>query len=141
MSRVLGIDFGDRRVGIAVSDPDRKISLPGGTISWSRHGELVEKLQAICREKEVRQVVVGLPRSLDGGDGPRAKKTRKWAAEIETVLELPVSLWDERLTSRMAEREIHAMGGKTGRDKGRVDEIAATLILQSYLDSLDRGDR
>ena len=80
-------------------------------------------------------VVIGLPRSLTGADGPRARKTRNWADELEKALNLKVSLWDERLTSRLAQREIHSMGEKVGRNKGRVDEVAASLLLQSYLDS------
>ncbi|MFC2075586.1 Holliday junction resolvase RuvX [candidate division KSB1 bacterium] len=134
MGRVLAIDYGDRRVGLAVSDPDRLISFPRGFITWSGKRELMGKLAEFCRENEIGTVVVGLPRSLNGEEGPRAQLTRKWAGELQQTLKLEISFWDERFSSRQAQREIHSMGERVGKRKGRVDEIAASLLLQSYLD-------
>jgi putative Holliday junction resolvase len=147
--RVLGLDVGDRRIGVAVSDPDRRFALPLNSIDRARGGEL-SAIADLARQDEVDEVVVGLPLSLSGESGPQAASTSAFAAEIERHLGLTVHLWDERLSTREAERLVsdeRRGGGRRRADRSRVaaadtDAIAASIILQAYLDSerLQNGD-
>jgi len=132
--RLMGLDLGERRIGVAVSDPSRVLARGIEVIER----RLVEKdLEAIARlaeEYEVETIVVGYPRRLDGTAGEEAKKAEAFAAQIEAHLELPVILWDERLSTVRAARAL-AEGGKRKRRLG-IDAVAAVVILQDYLDSL-----
>jgi putative Holliday junction resolvase len=145
--RLLGLDVGERRIGVAVSDPDQGLALPAMTLTRGSGRELAE-LASLIREKEVVGLVVGLPVSLSGEEGEQAKRTREFARDLRQRLNLPVAFWDERLSSQEAER-ILASSGKTTRpswsagrrpEKGATDLVAATIILQAYLDSR-RGRR
>ncbi len=132
--RLMGLDLGERRIGVAVSDPSRVLAR--GIEVIERHS--VEKdLEAIARlaeEYEVEAIVVGFPRRLNGTAGEEAKKARAFSAQIEAHLGLPVILWDERLSTVRAARAL-AEGGKRKRHLG-IDAVAAVVILQDYLDSL-----
>ena len=133
--RVLGIDLGDVRIGVAITDPDRRLAVPLGTV-WA--GQPPGELRAIAdlvRENDVVLVVVGLPLSLAGKAGPRARKTQELAAALASVLPVPVELHDERLSTVEAERALRDAGA-TGRNVRRaVDRSAAAVILQSWLDA------
>jgi putative Holliday junction resolvase len=133
--RVLGLDLGDVRIGVAISDPHRRLAVPLGTV---RAGQPPVELRAIAdlvSENDVVLVVVGHPLSLSGRAGPRARHTQELAAALASALPVPVELQDERLSTVEAERALRDAGAK-GRDVRRaVDRSAATVILQAWLDA------
>jgi putative Holliday junction resolvase len=150
---VLGIDFGEKRVGVAVSDPEGLLALPLPVLDGSKERALLDAIADLAREREVERVVIGLPLRLDGTVGGRAEATLRFRDLLAARLSVPIETWDERLTSAAAERLLRLADGreseKGGRprrrasslpkgEKGRVDRIAAVLILQSYLDHARR---
>jgi putative Holliday junction resolvase len=141
MGRVLAVDPGSLRVGIAVSDPTGTIAQPLTTIPAEPAATLVERLVALAREQEAEGLVVGLPRRMDGGQGPEARAARALAQELRRAAGVPVTLVDERLTSVAAERALLAGGASRARRRELSDQVAAALILQSYLDGARRGRR
>lgn len=138
MGRTLGIDFGDRRIGLALSDELGLTAQPAGVIPTQADGGHLQALARLCRERGVERVVVGLPRNMDGSLGERARLTLGFVEALREVLEVPVETWDERLTTRRAERSLWARGLTHKRRKARRDTVAAQLILQGYLDSHPR---
>jgi putative holliday junction resolvase len=138
MGRVLAVDPGARRVGVAVSDPTGTIAQPLATVPVEPAATLAGRLADLAREQEATRLVVGLPRRLDGSQGPEAKAARALAAELRRASGLPVELVDERLTSVAAERALLAGGASRARRRELSDRVAAALILQSYLDGLGR---
>ena len=136
MSRILALDYGERRIGVAVSDPTRTIASPLTTLT-RRAGKRPPwaELAAIVAEQEPTEVVVGLPLDLAGEEGAWAAEVREFAAQVERRFTLPVHWVDERMTSVLAERAVRGIGLKrTEREeKGRVDAAAAAIILQAYL--------
>ena len=134
MARLLAIDYGERRIGLAVSDPTGTIASPVGFIE-RRRGKRPPIAEMIRRGTElgVEGYVVGLPLDANGDDTPRAAEVRVIAAEIEKRTELAVRLVDERFTTAAALRAIREMGGSTRGRKGDVDAIAATVLLQHAL--------
>jgi len=137
MSRVLGVDHGDRRTGLALSDPLGITSKPLCEIEASTPGEMAAKVALAAREHTVDQVVVGFPRNMDGTLGPRAESVETFVARLRQELgTIPVDLMDERLTTAEA-RQILKRKKIPGKDqKKHLNMIAAQLILQMYLDSL-----
>ena len=133
--RVLGLDLGDVRIGVAVSDPERRVALPFGTVHVGRPpGELLA-IAALVAEHEVTFVVLGLPLSMSGERGPRARLAAGFAEALRAVLTVPVEFQDERLSTVEAERSLREAGIK-GRDRrGVVDAAAAQVILQAWLDA------
>jgi putative pre-16S rRNA nuclease len=138
MGRVLAVDPGSRRVGVAVSDPTGTIATPLAAVPAEPADTLVERLAVLAREQEATRLVVGLPRRMDGSQGPEAKAARALAGELRQATGLPVELVDERLTSVAAERALLAGGASRARRRELSDQVAATLILQSYLDRAGR---
>ncbi|TMD06491.1 MAG: Holliday junction resolvase RuvX [Chloroflexi bacterium] len=132
--RVLAIDPGTRRVGIALSDESATIASPLQTLAAEPPETLVARLAVLAREVGAQQVVVGLPRRLDGTRGPEEAAARALAHELRTALRLPVSLYDERLTSVAAERGLIDQGVRRAQRKEVRDKVAAALILQDFLD-------
>ena len=132
MARIVGIDHGDRRFGVAISDAGGMLACPRDVVE----GEdvLMSYLDRLLPEEDVAGLVVGLPLNMDGSSGPRARKVLEFCSRLERRFELPVHTWDERLTSYQAEGLLHEAGIR-GREKGRrVDQVAAQLILQGWLD-------
>jgi putative Holliday junction resolvase len=148
MGRILGLDAGERRIGVAISDPNRSFALPLRSIQVD--GSQFDGLLALVRDQEVTEVVVGLPLSLSGGASNQTERARAFASDVEAHLGVQVHLWDERLSSREAERSVHPLSlndeAAGGRGKARrggkrdtspdTDAIAASIILQAYLDRL-----
>jgi putative Holliday junction resolvase len=134
--RILALDIGDKRIGLALSDPSRTIASPAGYILRRRGkrpplAEIVRRAQ----EQEVRAFVIGLPLGDDGEDTPRTTEARAIAAALERRTGLPVSLVDERYTTAAALRAVREMGGSTRGRRGDVDAIAATILLQHAMRS------
>jgi putative Holliday junction resolvase len=135
MGRILGIDFGRARTGLALSDETQTIASP--LQAWERKGQtgLFDCVKGIVAEYAVQQVVVGFPRNMDGSEGEVAEEVKKFKEELANSLRLPVVLWDERLSSVSARRFLKDNKLRTKKDKKVVDTISAVLILQGYLDS------
>lgn len=134
--RVLAVDFGDRRTGLAVSDPTGAIVQPLPLIETEDLEELVERIVQEAERQEAGTVVVGMPLRLDGTAGSRAEKTRKLIDRLRASLSIPVEEWDERLTSAQAEELLREAGLSWRQRKGKLDKVAAVLILRSYLSAI-----
>lgn len=132
MSRIMALDLGDVRVGIAISDESRYLASGYGFVEFRGYEDLVHKLIAIARKEEVAEFLVGLPLNMNGSKGPQAAKVEKIAALLKQKSGLAVNFIDERLSTVEASRLLHA-GGKKAK-KGLVDMASATVILQAYLD-------
>lgn len=136
MGRLLGIDFGDVRIGIAISDP---LGLTAQGLEVIRRKTAAEDLQRIgdlIREYDVQTIVLGFPKNMNGTIGPRGELTREFASLLEETFHLPVVLWDERMSSLAAERILIEADIRRNKRKQVVDKMAAAIILQNYLDSL-----
>ncbi len=137
--RVMGLDVGDVRVGVSLSDPGRIIAQAWDTVQRSRNGSDLDALATLATEEEVTIVVVGWPVTLDGRVGAQAQKVDAFAKALEARTGLPVERWDERLSSVAAHRAL-IEGGLDGRRRRQVvDKVAAALILQGWLDASRRG--
>jgi putative Holliday junction resolvase len=135
LGRILGLDLGQSRIGVAISDPDRRVAVPLGTVRTGAP-EDVKAIAAMVKEQGIGAIVVGQPLSLSGRKGEAADHAEKFAQALRDFLKLPVFLQDERLTTVEADRQL-ADAGLRGRDRRRVvDQTAATLILQAYLDRI-----
>ena len=134
--RIMGIDFGDSRIGIAVSDPMGWTAQGLETISWKGSIEKpAEKIKQLAAQYQVEKFVIGLPRNMNGTIGPSGEKAMAFGELLSNMTGIEVVNWDERLTTVAANRIMHEVGMKTSKKKGSVDRIAAVLILQGYLDS------
>jgi len=132
--RILGIDLGDRWVGLALSDPLGLTAQPLGVIDLEKEG-LIGRLGEIVEARGVAQLVLGLPRNMDGSLGPKAKEALELADRLKQELKLPVFTWDERLSTARAERALSQAQVSIPKRKKHVDAVAAQLILQAFLDS------
>ncbi|MCH8023465.1 MAG: Holliday junction resolvase RuvX [Candidatus Marinimicrobia bacterium] len=135
MTRILGIDFGERRVGLAVSDPLKIIAQPFITLIRDAGDGWWNQLEAVISEQEIELAVVGYPLTMSGEQGRQTKVVDKFIADLEQNLALPVERYDERLTTVAARKALQQQGIKTGHNKEMVDRTAAALFLQNYLDS------
>jgi len=133
--RIMGLDLGDRRIGVAVSDELGWTAQGVGVVERHRDGRELEEIERLVREREVSEIVVGLPRNMDGSVGPRGEICIAFADMLRGKLQLPVHLWDERLTTAAAERTLLEADVSRRKRRQVVDKLAATLILQHYLDS------
>lgn len=135
--RILGIDYGDSRIGIAVSDPMGWTAQAVETIHIK--AGIREPLKRICElvsQYNAEKVVVGFPKNMNGTIGPRGEKTQAFIEMLQDLIQIPIIKWDERLSSVSANRTMHELGMKTSKKKGVVDQIAAVYILQGFLDSI-----
>ena len=133
--RVLAIDHGTKRMGIALSDPSGIIALPLEFIAAEPFAQFLARLKEILREKEVEMVLVGMPRNMDGSYGPAAAKVREFVAVLKENIIIPLRTWDERLTSTQANRMLIQANVRRQDRKEKVDAAAAAILLQSFLDS------
>jgi putative Holliday junction resolvase len=135
--RIIGIDFGDSKIGIAVSDPFGWIAQGVETINWK--GDInkpIDRIKGLIEEYHADKCVVGFPLNMNGTVGIRGEKTSEFISLLESKAGIDVIKWDERLTTKAANRVMHEMGTKTAKKKRVEDQIAAVYILQGYLDSL-----
>ena len=139
MSRILAIDFGERRIGLALSDPLGIIAQGLPTIDTRKIKDVFAYIKDLVVEKDVAKLVVGMPINMNGSIGPQGEKVKKFIGKLSHKTEAEVIAWDERLTSVQSLRSMREMGTKQKR-KGVTDRISATLILQSYLDSLSNRE-
>jgi len=134
MKRALGIDTGDARIGLALSDELRMLAHPFESVPAGRGA--LERIASVVREKTVDTVVVGLPKNMNGTKGPAAVKAEAFAEAVRALVpEAKIVLWDERLTTVAAQRALHEAGRNTKQSRAVIDQVAAQLILQGWLDS------
>ena len=136
MNRILAIDYGDVRVGLALSDLTCTIARPFKTLNYNDMDDLLNQLFEIFEENQVNKIVVGIPYNMKGDDTKQTTKVRDFVSILEDKIGYKVDLIDERLTSSEAEKFMHQMNIKTGFNKDRIDKIAASIILQEYLDTI-----
>ncbi len=134
--RILGLDHGTKRVGVAVSDEMHMIALPLEYIAPEPFADFLKRLKEILREKEIELILIGMPRNMDGSYGPAALKVQEFAAALKDAIAIPLKLWDERLTTTQAQKFLIQGGMRRDKRKEKVDQTAAAILLQSYLDSL-----
>jgi len=134
--RVLAIDHGTKRMGIAVSDEMKMIAQPLEYIAAEPFANFLTRLKTIVREKEVELIIVGMPRNMNGSYGPAALKVQEFVAVLKDAIITPIQTWDERLTSAQANRFLIEGNVRREKRKEKVDKMAAAILLQSYLDSL-----
>ena len=132
MNRILGLDFGRARIGVAISDELQMLAHPLETIPANE--EPASRVAEIVREKQVEHVVAGIPRQMDGQIGTAATEVIEFVEKLRAILPCPVVTWDERLTTVAAHRALRDAGKKTRHTRAYVDQVAAQMILQSYLD-------
>jgi putative Holliday junction resolvase len=133
--RLLGIDYGDKRTGIAISDELQSLAHPYRTLQSD--SQLLPEIRKIVQQEGVGGIIVGLPKNMDGSLGPAAAKAQSLASRLKTELvSIKILLWDERLTTVEAQRTLHLAGKNAKQSKKMIDQVAAQILLQSYLDSL-----
>lgn len=135
MGRLLGIDYGERRCGIALSDPSRIIAGALTVLDGLSGKALLREVAALCAEHEVEGVVVGLPLNMDGSRGPMTQAVEAFGESLRRRLGIPVNTWDERLTTRTAEQVLIEGGTSRAKRKQLIDKVAAQVLLQAYLDA------
>ena len=140
MSKVLGVDFGDRRTGIAISDASRTIAFPRETLVCDHPEQAAAAVARLAAAEDVAEIVVGHPLNLNGTAGPRAARTDAFLAELAKRTALPLKKWDERLSTKIAEAVLIEAGTSRAKRRGVVDKLAAQVILQGYLDATGAGD-
>ena len=137
--RILALDHGTRRIGVAVSDETKTIAQPLEFIPAEPFAPFLDRLKIILAEREVDLILIGLPRNMDGSYGPAAQKVHSFVAVLKSAITVPIRLWDERLTSAQANRVLLQGGVRRQDRKEKVDKMAAAILLQSYLDGLPSG--
>ena len=135
---LIGLDLGTRTIGVATSDPDRRLATGVETVARTRFTADARRLMEVAAERRAVGFVLGLPLNMDGSEGPRAQSTRAFARNLAQLTELPIALWDERLSTVAVERELIAADVSRGRRKAVIDQHAAMFILQGALDRLRR---
>ncbi|MGR3623828.1 Holliday junction resolvase RuvX [Pseudophaeobacter sp.] len=131
-----GLDFGDKTVGVAISDRIGTVATPLETIRRKKFTQDAERLFEIVKQREVGGLVLGLPRNMDGSEGPRCQKTRAFARNLSRLTELPIGFWDERLSTVAAERALLEADTSRKRRSEVIDHVAASYILQGALDRM-----
>jgi putative holliday junction resolvase len=132
--RALGLDVGERRIGVAVSDPDGTVAVPVTVIERKSEAAALGEITALIRDHDIDRIIVGMPLSLDGSLGKQAQTVQAFAQSLKECTDVPVVDWDERLSTLHAERMMVEAGVKRGKRKRRLDSVAAAIILQGYLD-------
>jgi putative Holliday junction resolvase len=134
--RILGLDIGDRRIGVAISDPGEVLASPLATITREDDQKAMDDIIQIVDQHDVGRIVIGLPYSLNGSIGVQANKVMDFAEKFSKCTKAKIELWDERLSTVAAERLLREAGTKRARQRAQRDSAAAAFILQGYLDSL-----
>jgi putative Holliday junction resolvase len=136
--RILALDHGTKRIGVAVSDELKIIASPLEYIPAEPFVDFLARLREIVREKEVELIIIGMPRNMDGSYGPAALKVQAFVAVLKDALAIPIKTLDERLTTVQAQRFLIQGNVRREKRKEKVDKTAAAILLQSYLESLNR---
>ena len=136
---LVGLDLGTKTIGVAASDPDRRLATGVETVARKNFARDAERIFALATERRAVGFVLGLPINMDGSEGPRAQSTRAFARNFAKLTELPIGLWDERLSTAAVERALIAADASRKQRAAVIDAHAAAYILQGALDRLNRG--
>jgi putative Holliday junction resolvase len=134
--RILALDHGTKRIGVAISDETKTIAQPLEYIPAEPFADFLARLKELLVEKEIDLVLIGLPRNMDGSYGPAAQKVEAFVAVLRNAITVPIKTWDERLTSLQANRILIQGKVRRGQRKEKVDKMAAAILLQNYLDGM-----
>jgi len=133
---LFGLDLGEKTIGVAVCDPARLVATPVETIRRKKFTADAERLAALAARRNIIGLVIGLPLNMDSTEGPRAQSTRAFARNLSRILPLPLAFWDERLSTAAMERDLIALDASRAKRAEKIDEMAATFILQGAIDRL-----
>lgn len=133
---IIGLDLGEKTIGVAVCDPERKVAAPVETIRRRKFTPDAERLAVLAAERQAVGLIIGLPLNMDGSEGPRAQSARAFARNLARILPLPVAFWDERLSTAAMERDLIALDTSRAKRAEKIDEMAATFILQGAIDRI-----
>lgn len=133
---LLGLDLGEKTIGVASCDPDRMVATPVDTIRRKKFTKDAQQLKSMIEDRNAVGIILGLPRNMDGSEGPRAQATRAFARNLGTLVQLPIAFWDERLSTAAMERELIRLDTSRAKRAEKIDESAATYILQGAIDRL-----
>ena len=134
MGRLLGIDHGQKRIGLAISDPGKVISKPLQTLKFSNIERFIIDLTKIIDEQNIEKIIIGKPLGMSGNETDQTQKVKKFIKALRKSIKVPCEMIDERLSSISAKKSLITIGVKTGHNKSRVDETEAAIFLQHYLD-------
>ncbi len=134
--RILALDHGTKRIGVAVSDETKTIAQPLEYIPAEPFADFLARLKQLLGAKEIDLILVGLPRNMDGSYGPAMQKVEAFVAVLRTAITVPIKTWDERLTSSQANKILIQARVRRDKRKEKVDKMAAAILLQSYLDGI-----
>jgi putative Holliday junction resolvase len=137
---LIGLDLGSKTIGVAASDPERRLATGIETVMRRNFSADAARLIALASQRKAAGFVLGLPVNMDGSEGPRAQSTRAFARNLARLTDLPIALWDERLSTAAVERQLIAADVKRARRAKVIDQHAAVFILQGALDRLARGN-
>ena len=137
MGRLLGIDHGQKRIGLAISDPGKVISKPLQTLKFSNIERFIIDLTKIIDEQNIEKIIIGKPLGMSGNETDQTQKVKKFIKALRKSIKVPCEMVDERLSSISAKKSLITIGVKTGHNKSRVDETAAAIFLQHYLDKIN----
>jgi putative holliday junction resolvase len=135
LKRILGIDLGEARIGLALSDELGMMAHPLETIHVKEHADPVARVAQVIEREKIETVVIGMPRNMNGTYGPAAEKTKAFAEKLKAKTPCTVKFWDERLTTVAAQKSLHESGRNVKQGRQVIDQVAAQMILQGYLDS------
>ena len=133
---LFGLDIGEKTIGVAVCDPARMVATPVETIRRKKFTPDAERLAALAAERKISGIVIGLPLHMDGAEGPSAQRARAFARNLPRILDLPIAFWDERLSTAAMERDLIALDTSRAKRAEKIDEMAATFILQGAIDRI-----
>ena len=137
MGRLLAIDYGEKRLGLAISDPNQIISKPLKTIILSDSLHMYNELEKIISDYDIQKLIIGLPLGMDGKNTQQTSKVEAFKEDLQNKISIPVILFDERLSSVSAKKSLISQGIKTGHNKSKIDQTAAAIFLQHFLDTLN----
>ena len=137
MGRLLAIDHGEKRLGLAISDPNQIISKPLKTLILSDLQHIYNELEKIISDYEIQKLIIGLPIGMDGKNTQQTSKVEAFKENLQNKIDIPIILFDERLSSVSAKKSLISQGIKTGHNKSKIDQTAAAIFLQHFLDTLN----
>ena len=137
MGRLLAIDYGEKRLGLAISDPNQIISKPLKTLILSDSQHIYNELEKIISDYEIQKLIIGLPIGMDGKNTQQTSKVEAFKENLQNKIGIPIILFDERLSSVSAKKSLISQGIKTGHNKSKIDQTAAAIFLQHFLDTLN----
>ncbi len=132
--KFLAIDYGTKRIGVAVSDDLGMLARPLPFVDATVEKKLLSELQELIQREKIEQILIGLPRNMDGSYGESATKVREFVEKLKTITTLPIKTVDERLSTVQASRQLHEAGHRAKEQRGKIDSVAAAILLQGYLD-------